>query len=197
MEIHLERTIKVRKGHLDTNISFTYKFYEPMHSFNKATFVMEGCSSRENTEKFVLITGFIDLKSKTYRKTLGNLAVASEENNAQIEARLMEVVDVLQSNLNYALIDEIHVLVRDRETAEYLHSLPLKRSERLVLRVVNEDVGLKCQLLYAARCLPGQLVAITNQDNKIGKGWDLPWRQVIRDPRTMYALTRHSSLNPN
>eukprot|EP00795_Rhopilema_esculentum_P009283 gene9283-16977_t len=112
-------------------------------------------------------------------------------------ARLIEVIDVLQSNLNHT-IDEIHVLVRDQETAEYLHSLPLKRSEKLVLRVVvNEDVGLKCQLLYAARCLPGQLVAITNQDNKIGKGWDLPWRQVIGNSRTMYALTRHSALNSN
>eukprot|EP00795_Rhopilema_esculentum_P001209 gene1209-15575_t len=197
MEVQLEKTIKVRTGLLNSNISFTYKVYKPMHSFNKATFVMEGCSSRENTEKFILITGFIDLKSKTYRKTLGNLAVASEENNAKIEARLMEIIDVLQSNLNHTLIDEIHVLVRDRETAEYLHSLPLKRSEKLVLRVVNEDVGLKCQLLYAARCLPGQLVAITNQDNKIGKGWDLPWRQVIGDSRTVYALTRHPALNSN
>ena len=197
MEVHLERTIKVRNEHFHSNIYFTYKMYKPMRSFNEATFVTLGCSSRENTEKLVLITGFIDLKSNTYRKTLGNLAVASEENNAQIEARLMEVIDVLQSNLNHTLIDEIHVLVRDRETAEYLHSLPLKRSEKLVLRVVNEDVGLKCQLLYAARCLPGQLVAITNQDNKIGKGWDLPWRQVIGDSRTMYALTRHPALNSN
>ena len=197
IEVPLERTIRVRNGNLNSNISFTYKVYKPMHSFNNATFVMEGCSSRENTDKFVLITGFIDLKSNTYRRTLGNLADSSEENNAKIEARLMEVIDVLQSNLNHTLIDEIHILVRDRETAEYLHSLPLKRSEKLVLRVVNEDVGLKCQLIYAARCLPGQYVAITNQDNKVGKGWDLPWRKVIGDSSTVYALTRHPALNSN
>ena len=154
MEVHLERAITVGYEQFHSNISSTYQVFKPMRYFNEAELVSEGCSSRENTEKFVVITRFIDLKSNTYRRTLRNPAASS-----QIEARLMEVIDVLQSNLEHALIDEMHVLV-------YLHSFPLKRSEKLVLRVVNEDVGLKCQLLFAARCLPGQLVAITNQDNK-------------------------------
>eukprot|EP00795_Rhopilema_esculentum_P007694 gene7694-13520_t len=179
------------------NIFFTYKVYKPMQSNNKATIIMKGCPSRRNIANFALVTGFIDLRSKTYRKTLGELAEETEENNLKIDARHMEIIDVLQHNLNHKFIDEVHVLVRDRETAEYLHSLPLQRSEELFISVVNEEVGLTSQLLYAARCLTDHLVAITNQDNKLGKGWDLPWYEVIRDTRTMYALTRHSPLESN
>ena len=191
-EKHRVNTITVTYGNRD--IFFTYKVYKPMQSNNKATIIMESCPSKRNIANFVLVTGFIDLRSKTYRKTLGDLAEETEENNLKIDARHMEIVDVLQHNLNHKFIDEVHVLVRDRETAEYLHSLPLQRSEELFLRVANEEVGLTSQLLYAARCLTDHLVAITNQDNKIGKGWDFPWYEVIRDTRTIYALTRHSAL---
>eukprot|EP00795_Rhopilema_esculentum_P009280 gene9280-16974_t len=176
-------------------IPFSFEVYNQMASVNNATLLLNGCARKRNSSSLSLITGFINLYKSTYRETLGKLSKDTEENNLLIEARHMEVIDVLQSNLNHKFVNEIHVLVRDREAAEYLHSLPLQRSEKLVLRVVNEDVGLKCQLLYAAKCLPGQLVAITNQDNKIGKGWDLPWRQVIGDSRTMYALTRHSEID--
>ena len=122
-------------------------------------------------DKIQLITGFIDfVKNKKYHQSTGELAHETQSNNEKIEAR--EIIDVLQSNLLNSVIQNIHMIVWDVETAKYLNLLALQRSEKLIWQLIGKDVGLTEQLLYTSECLAGRVTAITNQDNKIGKGWN-------------------------
>lgn len=177
---------------------FRYKVYMPQKFGNKATVVSKGC--RETAQvpgKIEWITSFIDFfRNKKYRQGIGGLAKDNDGNNALIYARQMEVIDVLQSNLLNHVIEIVHMLVWNIETAEYLKSLPLKNSHKLVLRVVGRDVGLKEQFEYASECLQNRIIAISNQDNKLGKGWDNEeYHRILNEGDIMYALTRHAPEN--
>ena len=180
--------------------NLVYKVFEPLHGGNDALIIDQRChhpATEQNASKVVLITGFVDFaRNSIYRKTLQKLGDLSDNpENRIIEAREMEIINVLQVNLLHPMLESIHVLVWDRRTAEYLKSLNLKNSEKLILRVVDSDVGLKEQLLYASECLAGRVVAITNHDNTIGKGWDnKDYIKILKEKDIMYALTRHSTL---
>ena len=145
--------------------------------------------------KIELITGFVDLYHPFYRKMLGDLRYISDRPaNATIQARHMEVINVLQVNLLHSTIENVHVVVLSQQIASYLKSLYLRNSEKLVIRVTGKDVGLKEQLEYASECLNGKIVAITNQDNTIGKGWDnKDYIRILKEKKIVYGLTRHST----
>ena len=129
---------------------------------------------------------------------LDSLPCETQSNNEMIEARQMEIVDVLQSNVAHPVIQNIHVIVWDNETAHYLNSLPLQRSDKLILRVIGKDVALTEQLLYASECLPDRVIAITNQDNKIGKGWNnTEYHRILKQHNIIYGITRHSPIKSN
>ena len=178
---------------------FKYKLYKP-GELNSATFLTTGCKSTQHTDdKIQLITGYIDfVRNKKYRQSIGELSRETQSNNEMIEARQMEIIDVLQSNLLHPAIQNIHVMVWDIETAEYLNSLALQGSEKLILRVIGKDVGLTDQLLYASECLADRVIAITNQDNQIGRGWDNDdYHHILKQHDIIYALTRHSPVESN
>lgn len=194
----MSKSIKLELGTAST--IFRYKLYQPKEVDNLAEVLMEGCVHTPNApDKLELITGFIDFfRNKRYRQSIGDLARDSKENIGFIEARQMEVIDVLQSNLLHPVINRIHVIVWDKETALYLKFLALLNSHKLILRVIGKDVGLKEQLLYASECLPDRLIAITNQDNKIGTGWDNnEYKRILMENDIMYALTRHNPPRTN
>ena len=178
--------------------NFVYKVFEPIAGGNNALIVEKNChqpTTLQNESKVELITGFVDLlRNPYYRKIFGNISYASDEaDNRIIKAREMELVNVLQLNLLHPMLENIHILVWSRDTADFLKSLNLKNSEKLIIRIIGGDVGLKEQLLYASECLTGKVVAITNQDNTIGKGWDnKDYLRILKEKRVMYALTRHS-----
>ena len=177
---------------------FVYKLYQPIKGGNLASIVEEGCAKpniQPDGSKIVLITGFINLTEPIYRKTLGDLKhISDEPDTLIIKARHMEVINALQTNLLHAAIESIHVIVFSRDTAVYLKSMNLKNIERLVIRPTGSDVGLKEQLQYASECLAGRLVAITNQDNTIGQGWENPdYKRILNEKNIMYGLTRHST----
>ena len=178
---------------------FKYKLYKP-GELNNATVLTNGCKPTQHTdEKIELITGYIDfVRNKKYRQSIGELSRETQSNNEMIEARQMEIIDVLQSNLLHPAIQNIHVMVWDNETAKYLNSLALQGSEKLILRVIGKDVGLTEQLLYASECLADRVIAITNQDNKIGKGWNnTEYHRILKQHDILYALTRHSPVESN
>ena len=179
---------------------FTFYAYSPISGFNKAKILLDGCEKTEyTTNKIEVITSFIDfIRNEKYRQTIGDLAENNIANNDIIEARQMEVINVLQENLLHPNIGRIHMLVWNKDTAEYLRSLYLKNSEKLILRVTGKDIGLKEQLLYASQCLTDRIIAITNQDNKLGKGWNnTEYHRILRENDIMYALTRHSPIKTN
>ena len=179
---------------------FAFKVFQSTVGGNKAIILNKTCpqsKSLPDESKVELITGFVDLvRNSNYRKILGDLTRLSDmPENLIVEAREMEVINVLQVNLLHPMLENIHVLVWSRETANYLKSLNLTNSEKLVIRVVGRDVGLKEQLLYASECLRERVVAITNHDNTIGKGWDnKSYLKILKEKDIMYALTRHSTL---
>ena len=170
-----------------------FYLYERMDSRNNATILIDSCKPTEAVPgKIELITGFINpVRNKNYRPTIGGIFNRTDV----IETRQMEILDVLQDNLLHPVIERVHVLVWENETAEYIGSLKLRNSERLILRIIEKDVGLKEQLVYASECLSDRIVAITNQDNKIGEGWNtIKYHQILKDNDIMYALTRHSPI---
>ena len=180
--------------------TLNFYVYKSSPVLNRATVLIDGCTQiRDNDDKIQLITGFIAyVRNEKYRQAIAYLLKDATVGSDIIEIRQMEVVGVLQDNLQHPSIGRIHVLVWDKETADYMKSLPLKNSEKLILRVIGKDVGVKEQLLYASECLSDKIVAITNQDNKLGKGWDITeYHRVLRVNDIMYALTRHTPVESN
>jgi len=181
-------------------VNFVYQLYQPIEGGNSASILTQGCKnmksqSGDTKTKIELITGFVDLFHPHYRKMLGDLRYISDRPaNATIQARHMEIINVLQVNLLHSMIENVHVVVLSQQIASYLKSLYLKNSEKLVIRVTGKDVGLKEQLEYASECLKGKVVAITNQDNTIGKGWDnKDYIRILKENKIMYGVTRHST----
>ena len=178
--------------------NFVYQYYQPIEGGNSASILTQGCENIETQSgntKIELITGFVDLFHPHYRKLLGDLRYISDRPaNATIQARRMEVINVLQVNLPHSMIENVHVVVLSQQIASCLKSLYLKNSEKLVISVTGKDVGLKEQLEYASECLNGKIIAITNQDNTIVIGWDnKDYIRIPKEKKIMYGLTRHST----
>ena len=163
--------------------------------------ITEGCpTSRKSKDKnksgkIVLVTNFLYFKLEKYRRKL--FFAGGDLTDEVLNARVMEVLGVLQDNLRHPAIQQVHVLMQDIEAVEYLRRIQFENSERLVIARTNESVSMKTQLLYAARCLKDKMVAISHQDNAFGKGWDKLNPEILRKKKIMYALTRHTSLWPN
>eukprot|EP00794_Sanderia_malayensis_P009910 gene9910-10923_t len=178
-------------------VNVTLKYYPQMKEYNNIRVSYhKNCSQKDlkdadASKKFVVVTNFIYFILPNYKKNLfigGGLRLT----DANIELRIMEVVNVLQSNLNHPFIEEVHVLVKEDEAIEYLRHLPLKNSEKMVIHVPEEDVSMKTQFKYAGQCLVNKTVAISHQDNQFGKGWDKFRPDILKEKRVAYALTRHA-----
>ena len=177
---------------------YVYQLYQAVEGGNLALILNKRCKSMKiqpEGNRIELVTWFANLSHPHYREMLGDLKdISNVTEDVTIQARLMEVINALQLNLLHDMIETVHVLVWRHETALYLKSLSLKNSERLVIRVIGKEVGLKEQLEYASECLIGRVVAVTNQDITVGKGWD-NWEYIktLKEKEVMYGLTSHST----
>eukprot|EP00794_Sanderia_malayensis_P000590 gene590-1250_t len=175
----------------------TLKYYPQMKEYNNIRVSYhKNCTQKDlndanASKKFVVVTNFIYFILPDYKKNLfigGGLQLT----DANIELRIMEVLNVLESNLNHPFIEEVHVLVKEDVAIEYLRHLPLKNSEKMVIHVPEEDVSMKTQFKYAGQCLVNKTVAISHQDNQFGKGWDKFRPDILKEKLIAYALTRHT-----
>eukprot|EP00794_Sanderia_malayensis_P015182 gene15182-16744_t len=182
---------------LDGTEQITLKYYREMKEYNQIRVSYHKDCSQDTLKdpnaikKFVVVTNFIYLTLEKYKKNLfigGGLKL----NDTNIKLRIMEVLHVLESNLQHPFIEEVHVLVKEKEAVEFLRHLPLKNSKKMVIHVPEEDVSMRTQVKYAGQCLMNKIVAISHQDNRFGKGWDKFRPDILKEKRIAYALTRHT-----
>ena len=141
---------------------------------------------------FHIVTTFVPFDNTEVRK---NLLLNEDEapTDHQIEARMAEVIDCLQRNLNHERIAFVHTLVFREETINYLQSLNLENSQKLIIHKNEESPTMLHEFMYASKYLQGKMVIISHQDNYIGEGWQKVDHVVLKKGHLMYALTRHPS----
>ena len=150
------------------------------------------CDNNE-TVKIVLVTNYISLEAHKETLTYKNRQPNSEE----IEARSMEILNTLQTNLNHASIGTVVLLVESRETADWLTTLDFDNSHKLLIQNNNAELTMPGAFDFATRCFRGHTVVIANQDVVFGEGWKSLNHSYMRQHKRIYVLTRHdSSLNP-
>ena len=145
----------------------------------------------DDSGKFHIVTNFVPFNSKELRKKL--LLDGKPPTDQQLGARMVEILECLQRNLNNSKIANVHVLVFSEETITYLQSLELDNARKLIIYKNNNWPTMLDQLLYASKYLQGKTVIMCHQDNYIGEGWEKVSHTVLKRQRLMYALTRHPS----
>ena len=146
---------------------------------------------RNDTGLFHVVTNFVPFNSEDLRK---NLRINDKlPTDQQVEARMAEVLECLQRNLNNSLIAFVHVLAFHEEAITYLQSLELRNSQKLVIHKNDRWPTMLDQIMYASNYLQGKIAVISHQDNYLGEGWDKVDGTVLKKERLMYALTRHPS----
>ena len=138
---------------------------------------------------FHIVTNFVPFTSQDLRK--GLQLDGKPPTNLQLEARMAEIRECLQRNLNNSMIANVHVLVFGEETIMYLESLKLRNSHKLILHNNAKWPTILDQVMYASKYLHGKMVVMCHQDNYIGKGWGKVNHTLLMRKRLMYALTRH------
>jgi len=140
---------------------------------------------------FHIVTNFVQLNSKELRKNL--YLGGGSPTDQQIEARMAEIIECLQRNLNNSMIANVHVLVFGEESIIYLKSLKLENSHKMIVHKNDRWPTIFDQLMYASNHLQEKVVIMSHQDNYIGEGWEKVNPTVLKRKRLMYALTRHPS----
>ena len=147
----------------------------------------------ETEGKFHVVTNFIHFRYGHYQSNLSyGYGVLTDD---VLHARAMEVVDCIQDNLLHPLIKKVHVLVRERETLNFLKRIDFISGKKMIIQLTDEPVTMKQQLIYASNCLKNEIVAISHQDNKFGQGWERLKPEILLKKKVVYALTRHTALN--
>ena len=168
-----------------------------LRSINKARLssdkdpVTRDMLKNEDNGLFHIVTTFVPFDNKDIRSNL--VVNGKPPTDGQIAARMAEITDCLQRNLNHTKIAFVHVLVFCEETSTYLRSLNLQNSQKLIIHKTNESTTMLQKLMYASKYLQGKIVIICHQDNFIGEGWEQVNHNILKRERLMYALTRHPS----
>ena len=140
---------------------------------------------------FHIVTNFVPFDNKELRKSLR--IDAEPPTDQQLAARMSEIFECLQRNLNHNKIAFVHVLVLHNETIPHAKVLKMRNSHKLIIHSNYKWPTMLDQLAYAYRHLQGKTVVICHQDNYIGEGWEKVNHTVLKRERLMYALTRHPS----
>ena len=151
--------------------------------------VIDETLKSEDFGLFHIVTNFVPFTSQDLRE--GLLLDGKPPTDLQLEARMAEIRECLQRNLNNSMIANVHVLVFGDETITYLLSLKLRNSHKLILHNNAKWPTILDQLMYASKYLQGKMVVMCRQDNYIGKGWEKVNHNLLMRKRLMYALTRH------
>ncbi|XP_057297335.1 uncharacterized protein LOC130626949 [Hydractinia symbiolongicarpus] len=156
----------------------------------------EGMKVHKNNNQMILMTDFIPYFEKFHR----DKSVISKKRpptDEEIDARLYELVETLQGNLNHENIKSVFVFVDSNQAVEYLNSLNLMKSKNLVIHHLSKQHTIKSLFEYAEKCFMDEIVIFGQQDILFGKGWDLVNYKVMSEKRIMYALTRQPAYNSN
>ena len=164
------------------------------NQYNQAQFVhgLNHCMKyRSVAGKIIFVTNLIDITKKASNQ---RLIFGRAPTRDELQVRLLEVINGLQKNLNHEQIKNVFILVEDHNTLELLRKINFENSSKLIIQNVQGTIGMTTQIELTTRCFKDEIVAIGNQDNVFGNGWDvLNWR-YLKENRVMYALTRHSSV---
>ena len=151
---------------------------------------------KDNTGLFHVVTNFVPFSNKELRKNLliGNYPKTGKPpTDDELEARMAEIFECLERNLNNALVAYVHVLLFSEDDVNYLKSLALRNSHKMIFHKNDKWPTMLDQFMFASRYLQGKVVIICHQDNYIGEGWEKVNHTVLTRERLMYALTRHPS----
>ena len=101
-----------------------------------------GKARSENiTGRLVLLSNFVFLKHKNYRSNLHLAGKAPTEE--ALEARIMEIVNVIQANLLHPYIEEFYLFVSEQEAVDFLKRIHFQNENKLTLILTSEPVTLK------------------------------------------------------
>ena len=171
-------------------IIFAFIRYHSSHPHSIGYRTRDGLTL-DDSKLLHIVTNFIQFSSKELRK---NLRIdRMPPTDQQLEARMAEIFECLQRNLNNSKIAKVHVLVYSAEAITYLQSLGLENSHKLVIHKNDKWPTMLDQIMYASKYLQGKTVILCHQDNYIGEGWEKANHTALRRERLMYALTRHPS----
>ena len=176
---------------------FKYNVMEALDGANQARMspekdpVTREILKKDDSGLFHIVTTFVPYDNKDIRSNL--FINGKPPTNQQIEARMAEITDCLQRNLNHDKIAFVHVLVFRNTTISYLQSLSLQNSQKLIIHHNTISPTMSQKLMYASNYLKGKIVILSHQDNYIGEGWEKVNHDVLKKERLMYALTRHPS----
>lgn len=191
-----KKTLIIRNG--AERLRFEYEVIALLDGTNNARIssakdpVTRDILKKDNSELFHLVTTFVPFDHEDLR---GNLMINDESapTDQEIEARMAEVLNCLQRNLNHKMISFVHILVLREESINYIQSLDLENSEKLIIHKNDESPTMMHEVVYVTKYLQGKTVIISHQDNYIGEGWEKVNQQTLKTKRLMYAITRHPS----
>ena len=181
-------------------VKFSYYVIGSLDGFNQARMSTatdpetRDLMRKDHDGLFHLVTTFIPFDHEDIKS---NLLINDDEQptDAELEARMAEVTECLQKNLNHKLIAFVHVLVDLEETVNRLRQLDLRNSQKLIIHKDSESPTMKHEIMYATKYLNGKTVIVSHQDNYIGEGWEKVNRKVLQKRQLMYALTRHQPVS--
>jgi len=145
----------------------------------------------QDSGMFHIVTNIVRYDNKELRKNL--LSNGKPPTDQQLEARMAEIFECLERNLNNTMVANVHALVFSEDDITFVKSLNLTNSHKLIFHKNDKWPTMLDQFMYASRYLQGKVVVICHQDNYIGEGWEKVNHAVLMRERLMYALTRHPS----
>ncbi|XP_057310884.1 uncharacterized protein LOC130648800 [Hydractinia symbiolongicarpus] len=158
--------------------------------YNQAMVLHKKCSRKyknmKERKKLILITAFTNPQSI-------NLYSARKQTVEKMKARLMEILNTVQKNLNNQMFESVHIFTPTNDDADYLRKIDFSNSHKLILVAVKKTVTVKLILSYVTKCLKNKYVVMTKPDNLFGKGWENLDFNHLKTEKLLYAVTRHSS----
>ena len=188
------KTIVLKNG--DIEYTFDYTVIQQLNSNNQARISSaydpdtRDVLKESQGNRFHLVTTFVPFDHEDVSKDL-LINEEREPTAVELQARMSEVTDCLQRNLNHKYIAFVHVLVLREETITYLRMLDLVNSDKLIIHKTKETPTMKHEIMYASKYLLKKTVIISHQDNYLANGWERVDFKALRTTKLMYALTRH------
>jgi len=143
-----------------------------------------------NKNEIIVVTNYIPVDLLRSKHLIYNDRPPSM---IEIEARIVEIISCLQSNLNNPIVKRLYVFVEHEASVGFLRSLNLSNSEKLVIHFTRKASKVIDTLVYISECLMDRIVLMIHQDNKIGEGFEKIDFNVLRKKKLLYALTRQPS----
>ena len=171
-----------------------------MPSIEVVTGTCASARSRDGHGGLEVLTSMQWFYGPTWGSTLKLCRTDRQENCArtqEIDARQMELVEVLRRNVLHTAVVRVSVLVGEAEPVRnYLSRLPWFQRHGCAVDLVQTGTRPKFSdfMAYISKHLQGRTVAFVNQDVFLGEGW---WPRLADSlpPRTAFLLSRYHVRN--